>query len=117
MAADKGKREWMLPGVLLTIHIGLLAYSAWAHSPTFNEPAHLAAGMSHWQFGRFELYRVNPPLVRMLAALPVLAAGAKTDWAPSRKVPATPPPDDRISNVISKKERTTSTTSIGVARS
>lgn len=50
--------------VLLAIHTGLLAYSAYVHSPTLNEPGHLVAGLSHWKFGRFELYRVNPPLVR-----------------------------------------------------
>ena len=67
--------------LLLATHAGLLAYSATRHSPTMLEPAFLAAGISHWQLGRFELYRVNPPLVRMVAALPVLAVGCETDWA------------------------------------
>lgn len=66
--------------LLLTIHASLLAYAATRHSPTFNEPGHLVAGISHWQFGRFELYRVNPPLSHMIAALPVIAVGAETDW-------------------------------------
>lgn len=65
---------------LLGIHAGLLAYSATTHSPTHLEPAHLAAGVSHWQLRHFDLYRVNPPLPRMVAALPVLAIGCKTDW-------------------------------------
>ncbi|MEM6484096.1 MAG: glycosyltransferase family 39 protein [Pseudomonadota bacterium] len=39
------------------------------------------AGLSHWKFGRFELYRVNPPLVRMVAALPVIAVGYEEDWS------------------------------------
>ena len=69
-----------LTGLLLA-HTGLLAYAATRHSPTFNETAHLPAGLSHWQFGRFELYRVNPPLVRMVAAFPVLAADPQTDWS------------------------------------
>jgi len=67
--------------VLLAIHTGLLAYSAYVHSPTLNEPGHLVAGLSHWEFGRFELYRVNPPLVRMVAALPVMAVGYEEDWS------------------------------------
>jgi len=66
---------------LLVVHTGLLAYSAYVHSPTLNEPGHLVAGLSHWKFGRFELYRVNPPLVRMVAALPVMAAGYREDWS------------------------------------
>ncbi len=67
--------------VLLAVHTSLLAYSGYVHSPTLNEPGHLVAGISHWQFGRFELYRVNPPLVRMVAALPVMAVGYEEDWS------------------------------------
>jgi len=66
---------------LLVIHTGLLAYSAYVHSPTLNEPAHLVAGLSYWRFGRFDVYNVNPPLVKMVAALPVMAAGYKEDWS------------------------------------
>lgn len=65
---------------MLAIHTLLLGYSAYVHSPTLNEPGHLVAGLSHWKFGRFELYRVNPPLVRMVAALPVMAVGYEEDW-------------------------------------
>jgi hypothetical protein len=65
---------------VLLVHAGLLAWSAWRHSPTYDEPAHLAAGISHWEMHRFELYRVNPPLVRMVATQPVLAVPYETDW-------------------------------------
>jgi hypothetical protein len=34
----------------------------------------------HWQSGRFNMFRVNPPLVRMVGALPVLASRPATDW-------------------------------------
>lgn len=73
--------------LLLAVQSGLIAYSATRHSPTHLEPALLAAGVSHWETGRFELYRVNPPLVRMIAALPVIAAGCKTDWHRYRDAP------------------------------
>lgn len=59
----------------------LIGYSATRHSPTSLEPAFLASGISHWALGNFELYRVNPPLPRMLAAVPVLVAGCETDWS------------------------------------
>lgn len=65
---------------LLLVQAVLLAYSATRHSPTQLEPAFLASGISHWQFGRFELFRVNPPLVRIVAAIPAMALGCKTDW-------------------------------------
>lgn len=66
---------------LMLVHTALLAWSAWQHSPTNDEIAYLPAGISHWQFGRFELAAVNPPLTRLLAAIPVLFASPKTDWA------------------------------------
>jgi len=67
--------------VLLGIQTGLLAYSAYVHSPTLNEPGHLVAGLSYWKFGRFDVYSVNPPLVKLLAALPVMAVGYEEDWS------------------------------------
>ncbi len=74
-------------GLLLVTQAGLLAYSATRHSPTHLEPAFLVSGISHWKLGRFELYRVNPPLVRMIAAIPVLAVGCETDWSQFHDAP------------------------------
>lgn len=65
---------------LLVIHGGLLAWSGYRNSPGLDEVAHLPAGISHWELGRFELYRVNPPLVRMIAAIPLLFTDVKTTW-------------------------------------
>jgi len=45
-----------------------------------NEPGHLVAGLSHWRFGDFSLFRVNPPLVRMVATLPVVLSGYQLDF-------------------------------------
>ena len=47
----------------------------------------MAAGLSHWQLGKFDLYHVNPPLVRMVAASPVLWAEPKYDWSQYSDVP------------------------------
>ncbi|MEM1062265.1 MAG: hypothetical protein AAGJ97_08050 [Planctomycetota bacterium] len=83
IASTARLRRWLVPvavTTLISIHCGLLAFTATRLSPTNNEPGHLVAGISNWQFGRFELYRVNPPLTRMLAAIPVLIAGCETDW-------------------------------------
>ena len=65
---------------ILCVHILLLAWSATVHSPTNGEVPALAAGIYHWQEGRFDLFRVNPPLIRMVAAVPVLFYAPKTDW-------------------------------------
>jgi len=59
----------------------LLAYSGWWQSPTLNEPGHLVAGLHHWKTAAFTLYRVNPPLVRSLAAVPAAVIGYEEDWS------------------------------------
>ncbi len=74
------RRTRCLVAAILTSHAALLAWSATRQSPTFDEVAHLPAGLSHLRFGRFDLYCVNPPLVRTVAALPLLAAEPATDW-------------------------------------
>lgn len=74
-----------LPRVLAVALAGaqavLLARSAVLHSPTMNEPGHLAAGLLAWQTGDFRLYPVNPPLVKLMASAPVAAARPATDWS------------------------------------
>jgi hypothetical protein len=67
--------------LLLAVHAALLAWGAACHSPAFDEVGHLPAGLGHWQQGRFDLYQVNPPLVRMVAVLPVLAYHPTLDWS------------------------------------
>jgi hypothetical protein len=74
------RRAGWIVGLLLVVHAGFLAFSAAQHSPVWDEIPHLVSGMSHWRFGGFDLYRVNPPLVRSVAAIPVFLAGADEDW-------------------------------------
>jgi len=72
------QRIWLL--AILSVHAALLAWSATRNSPTFHEVPHVPAGLSHLLYGRFELYRVNPPLPRTVAAIPLLFLGPATDW-------------------------------------
>ena len=76
---------------LLAVQTGLLAYSATRHSPTQLEPAFVASGLSHLALGRFDLYKVNPPLPRMIAATPPLLSGYNPDWSSLRDEPGTRP--------------------------
>jgi hypothetical protein len=71
-------RGWL--AVLLSLHLCFTAFSAWWHSPTQDEVAHLPAGLAIWRFGHFDLYGVNPPLVRSVAALPLLIVEHQEDW-------------------------------------
>jgi hypothetical protein len=64
--------RWGIMAVLLATHAAVLLDSAGRNFVTADEVAHIAAGISHWQTGTYSMYRVNPPLPRMLAVLPVL---------------------------------------------
>jgi Dolichyl-phosphate-mannose-protein mannosyltransferase len=65
---------------VLLVHGLLLAWSSYRHSPVYCEIACLPSGLSHLQLGRFDLYRVNPPLVRSVAAIPADCLAANVDW-------------------------------------
>ncbi len=78
--------------LLLALHYALAADSLRRENPTVDEIAHLPAGISYWQKGTFKLYHHNPPLTKLIAALPVLWANPITDelynlqaWAAERQ--------------------------------
>ncbi len=64
---------------LLSLHYFLAARSLVAENPTVDEVVHLPAGVTYWQKGTFRLYHHNPPLVKLVAALPVVCAGVVTE--------------------------------------
>lgn len=82
MGAPHERRMSLVVVTLLVLHVVLLAWGAARHSPTWDEWGHLSAGLGHWHLRRFDLYRVNPPLVRLIASFPVLFLSPKMDWPP-----------------------------------
>jgi len=58
--------------LLLCVHASLALTSLRRNSVTIDEFSHLPAGLTYWQTRTFALYHHNPPLVKMLAAAPVL---------------------------------------------
>ena len=67
--------------VLLLLHLSMLAYVAVGNAPVCDEVAHLTAGFHHWRTGHFWLYRVNPPLVKLVASLPAALGSPAEDWS------------------------------------
>ena len=61
-------------------HVWLGMANAVSDPVLVDEYGHLPAGLSYWQTGRFSLYRQDPPLVRLLAALPARLSGARMDY-------------------------------------
>ncbi len=75
------RATWIGVIALLSIHSGLLAWLGAVYAPTYDEPGHLAAGYRIWTTGEIDLYTVNPPLVKVVAAAPLLFVQPKTDWS------------------------------------
>ena len=73
-------RIWVALAVagLLFIHYALAAQSLLHENPTIDEVVHLPAGVTYWQKHTFRLYHHNPPLVKLVAALPVVWSDAVT---------------------------------------
>jgi Dolichyl-phosphate-mannose-protein mannosyltransferase len=63
---------------LLGVHLILAERSLVLENPTVDEVVHLPAGVTYWQKGTYRLYHHNPPLLRMVAALPVIWANPVT---------------------------------------
>jgi 4-amino-4-deoxy-L-arabinose transferase-like glycosyltransferase len=64
---------------LLSLHYIMAARSLMQENPTVDEVVHLPAGVTYWQKGTFRLYHHNPPLVKLVAALPLVWSGVVTE--------------------------------------
>lgn len=73
--------ERVLLGFLLVAHLLLAGSSVLSKNHTVDETVHLSAGYTYLATGDFRLNPEHPPLVKMVAALPLLALhlDAKTD--------------------------------------
>jgi hypothetical protein len=68
---------------LSVIFLALGLEGARRETPTVDEFAHLPVGCALLKHGAFDLYANNPPLAKMLAAAPVVAAGANVPQPPA----------------------------------
>lgn len=89
---------------VVSIHALLLGWLSYRQSPTIDEIAYLPAGISHILFGNQELYRANPPLVRMLAAVPVILCNPDVSWSAYDRRPSARP-EFFIGQVFAERNR------------
>jgi hypothetical protein len=68
-----GRRSLALVAVAVTLQAGLAVHAMRGNSATFDEGAHLPAGYTHLALGDHRLNPEQPPLVKLLAAAPLLA--------------------------------------------
>jgi 4-amino-4-deoxy-L-arabinose transferase-like glycosyltransferase len=77
---------------LLALHYALAVSSLLQENPTVDEVVHMPAGITYWQKGTFRLYHHNPPLAKLVAALPVIWAKPMTEPAYAQKSWQSPDP-------------------------
>ncbi len=58
----------------------LIGWAGWVTSPNKTETGHMAATAYLWQTLRFDVFHVNPPLVRAVSGLPVAVCRPRYDW-------------------------------------
>lgn len=70
----RGLSNWFLPIAILLflVFAAELFLSARRESQTFDEPAHLYAGYSYWLHRDYGINPEHPPLVKLVATLPLL---------------------------------------------
>lgn len=69
---------WLVISILLLFQFCLGLYSAQKLSVTHDEYWHLPVGLLTWKTGRTDYDRLNPPLIRNWATLPLLFTSAQT---------------------------------------
>ncbi|TWT56374.1 glycosyltransferase family 39 protein [Allorhodopirellula solitaria] len=65
---------------LSLIQLTMLLVTAWWTGPGWDEWGHLPSGLFSLQYGDFHPYRVNPPLIRLLSAIPVALLGGGMNY-------------------------------------
>jgi 4-amino-4-deoxy-L-arabinose transferase-like glycosyltransferase len=71
------RRRWLVPlaaSVLLGQMTVAMLLSSRDDAPTYDEPAHLAAGVGYLRFGQLRLNYEHPPLAKALAGVPLVLA-------------------------------------------
>ncbi len=70
-----------IPFVLLSVFAVQSLWFVQTQSLTYDEPAHIIAGVDAWRHGRFELWNDHPPLGRLWLTLPMAThADTRFDW-------------------------------------
>jgi hypothetical protein len=85
--STRGLAKWsgLLAGALLVLYAWQAAPGITRMAPTFDEPAHIGAGLSYLKTGDFKINLQHPPLLKDIAAVPLILGGIawpvkERDW-------------------------------------
>ena len=78
-------------GLVLAAHAALAFHTAERMSVTHDEYWHLPVGLLSWKSGRFDYDDINPPLLRMWAALPLVMMDVDDVTVRPAAIDRTPP--------------------------
>jgi len=81
---EDSPRFWAAPifaCALLALMALLAGGAAWREAVTFDEVAHIGAGVSYWQKLDLRLNEEHPPLAKLIAAIPLVLRGTRADYA------------------------------------
>jgi len=73
------QRVWV-PATLLALFVLQSLWFISTQSLTYDEPAHIVAGVEAWQYGKFEHWNDHPPLGRLWVTLPLRRTHTDFTW-------------------------------------
>jgi hypothetical protein len=73
-------RRWIVV-LLVSIQALLVGWIGKDMCPNKTEISHMGAAAYFWQTLQFDVFRVNPPLTRMIVGIPVLLCNPNYDWS------------------------------------
>ena len=72
MAARRPRAAILIPAALAAMYVAQCIWFVGTQSLTYDEPTHVATGLDAWRYGRYERWNDQPPLARLLLAMPLL---------------------------------------------
>jgi hypothetical protein len=99
-------RAVRVSSALLLVQASLFLFSIPWNSVTFDEVQHLPAGISYWQQGRFFSYHHNPPVTKLLMAIPAVITNVPIDYQHYYYQPGSRHPDFLFGNDFMQANRT-----------
>ena len=75
-------RLWLAAGALLVVFFLQVLFVSLAKSPSWDEPGHIAAGLTYLETGNFLVNPQHPPLLKELSGLSLMLSGARLPEGP-----------------------------------